>query len=304
MPGRCSCAGSTCGCSLVAGTGITITGTGTKADPFRVVAAISQMDQVLSFVDTPDVAFDVVGDGTAIDPLVITASTPRKNFPLYATGGAPDPAIWGEGAYLYDSTENAPKFSDGTTWREPGAFRNARGMSTEWIYNAVRRGTANNTNGMTVGTLYAVPLYNPGPAFAIDRIGMNLSVAGAVGAVIRMGAYDLSPVGRIGNRLFDAGTVNAESTGDKSITMSGVIPHGITLLVAVTNDAAIRPRWIGSTPAVNGMWWRGTSGLTVNSDHSLSYTGYTATSALPAVGTTAGEAKLNTDCLYIGVRAV
>jgi hypothetical protein len=210
--------------------------------------------------------------------------------------------VWGEGSFYYDTVEDLPKWSDGAAWRS-SSFRNARPLAGEYAFNAVRRGTANNSNGLTVGTLYAVPFYNPGPAFAYDRIAMNNSVAGAAGAVVRAGHYNLDASGRIGNRLLDAGTTDWTTTGDKLWTVTGVMPHGISLLTAVTNDAAVRPRWVGSTPALSSSWWRGTSGLTVNADHSLSYTGYTATSALPAVGTTAGEAKLSGDVLYIGVRA-
>lgn len=36
MPGRCSCPGSSCGCTIQAGPGIVVTGTGTVDSPFEV----------------------------------------------------------------------------------------------------------------------------------------------------------------------------------------------------------------------------------------------------------------------------
>ncbi len=42
MPGRCSCAGSSCSCSVVQGNGITVTGTGSNDNPFVISQAASQ----------------------------------------------------------------------------------------------------------------------------------------------------------------------------------------------------------------------------------------------------------------------
>lgn len=39
MPGRCSCAGSSCSCSVVSGNGIQVRGTGSKDSPFVVELA-------------------------------------------------------------------------------------------------------------------------------------------------------------------------------------------------------------------------------------------------------------------------
>lgn len=41
MPGRCSCAGSSCSCSITAGPGVKVDGTGSAANPFIVSLAPS-----------------------------------------------------------------------------------------------------------------------------------------------------------------------------------------------------------------------------------------------------------------------
>lgn len=43
MPSRCSCAGSSCSCSVVAGNGIVVTGVGSAANPFKVAVDTGQV---------------------------------------------------------------------------------------------------------------------------------------------------------------------------------------------------------------------------------------------------------------------
>lgn len=146
MP-RCSCAGSTCGCKVIGGAGITVTGLGTEAAPYQIVATLGDIALALEFDDTADVVWSVVGDGVPGDPLVVSATTPRKNLPTYATGGLPDPVVWGAGAVAYDTTSKTPVYSDGTRWRlgSPVPFEFSKGgvlataTGTHRIYNDTGR---------------------------------------------------------------------------------------------------------------------------------------------------------------------
>jgi hypothetical protein len=42
MPGRCSCAGNSCSCQIVAGNGVVITGTGNASAPYQISIAPQQ----------------------------------------------------------------------------------------------------------------------------------------------------------------------------------------------------------------------------------------------------------------------
>lgn len=184
-----------------------------------------------------------------------------------------------------------------------GGFLGPVPYSGEYMFNAVRGGAPNNSGTPTVGTLYCTPYYNLGAPFAVDRIAIHNGSAGGTGAVARLGAYTVGSDGRIGDLIFDAGTTEMISTGDKNITIDEVIPTGVTLLCMVVNDSACRPRRVGSNPNKHGLWWRGWTGPLSTGSHSLEYTGYDADSALPSVGTTAGETLISTDAWMIAVRA-
>lgn len=117
MP-RCNCAGSTCGCNLIAGPGVTVTGTGTKADPFKVTATLGSLNAALSFNDSATIDFTVAGTGTPADPMTVTAITKTVPWPTYPTAGRPSAATLGAGAFFYDTTLSKPMWSNGTVWKD------------------------------------------------------------------------------------------------------------------------------------------------------------------------------------------
>lgn len=63
---RC-CGTAGCGCKVVGGTGVTITGTGTSTDPFVINASSN-----LHVLDTPTLNLTIAGAGTVADPYVLS----------------------------------------------------------------------------------------------------------------------------------------------------------------------------------------------------------------------------------------
>ena len=74
---RCSCSGSTTGCScrLTPGDGILIAGSGTASDPFVITSENNSFASAFVAVDTPTVDLNLVGSGTASDPFVLSANS-------------------------------------------------------------------------------------------------------------------------------------------------------------------------------------------------------------------------------------
>jgi hypothetical protein len=66
----------------------------------------------------------------------------------------------------------------------------------------------------------------------VDRIAVNIQAAGSAGAVVRLGIYE-SNNGVPGALILDAGTVDATSTGTKTITISQTLAAGYYYLAAV-----------------------------------------------------------------------
>jgi len=72
----------------------------------------------------------------------------------------------------------------------------------------------------------------------VDRIGIYVAGAGALGARVRLGIYrgkDFYPT----SLIVDAGEVNAETVGDKELTIDETLDVGEYWLVFITNDSTI-----------------------------------------------------------------
>jgi hypothetical protein len=118
MARDCGCTGGSCGCLIIAGDGITVSGLGTKRSPYIVTAQLASLADVISFQDTTTIDFTVVGEGTPTDPYIVQAAVKAAPFPVYPTGGRPSAAAVGEGAYYYDSTLDKPIWSNGSVWKD------------------------------------------------------------------------------------------------------------------------------------------------------------------------------------------
>lgn len=123
-----------------------------------------------------------------------------------------------------------------------------------------------------------------------DQQAVSVRAVGEVGSLIRLGVYAENPVTHLpGALMLDAGTVTADSTGDKSLTIAGdlVLDPGLYYLVLVSNDASgtVRVRKsAGNNDETRGFGLYGADGgLNVNAGQILRYTGYTTavTAGLP-----------------------
>jgi len=79
---RCGCAGTTCGCLVQAGSGIQVTGTGTRVDPYIVEQIGGDIGGLLIVNDTVNFDLTLLGSGTTADPFVLSGT---PNFGALAT---------------------------------------------------------------------------------------------------------------------------------------------------------------------------------------------------------------------------
>lgn len=73
---KCNCQGSTCSCLITGGTGVEVSGTGTKADPYVIGRDTSTdtIDSQITFTDTATVSWNRLGSGSNTDPIIMRAS--------------------------------------------------------------------------------------------------------------------------------------------------------------------------------------------------------------------------------------
>lgn len=121
-------------------------------------------------------------------------------------------------------------------------------------------------------------------AVTFDRIGIDI-VSGTAGAVARLGIFNVGTDGRPGTVVLDAGTVAADSAGQKEITISLSLSPGRYYIAAAAQVATTNFRAYG-TGLVRANWHGYSSAANVaNKDkHTLVATGITgAFSATPTV---------------------
>jgi hypothetical protein len=91
---------------------------------------------------------------------------------------------------------------------------------------------ARSTANLSVNQATAVPFW-VGNLQRFDRIGCEVTVAGAASSVVRLGVYVDNGSGLPGELVFEAGTVAGGSTGAKEIKISKTLPAGLYWLVLV-----------------------------------------------------------------------
>lgn len=196
----------------------------------------------------------------------------------------------GGGASLPSQTGNAGKFlkSNGTnaSWQLVSplfAWKAGRYYNINQVYPASDFG---QTQALTANTIYATPLFVPPGSGAIDRV--TLAVQTGAGTNSRLMYFAPGADGHPGALLFDFGTVNTSSGGDKELSGSWTLPEGPGWL-AVVPDGAITVYlfsinglgYIGDSMYISGTAgspYRPNGGTTAPNPFgtsSLSYLGYT-----------------------------
>ena len=69
---NCNCSGGTCGCKVNGGVGVTVTGTGTAADPYVINNVAADLNASFAVSDTLTLDLTKSGSGTNLDPVVIS----------------------------------------------------------------------------------------------------------------------------------------------------------------------------------------------------------------------------------------
>lgn len=116
MARNCNCAGGSCGCLVVGGTGIDVTGIGTKQDPFVILNKGVSVKNALTVVDTPTLNMHLTGEGTPSEPLALSADVRMSLSDLTNVSKAtPDPGdvpVWtvagGVGEWQYNAPPTTP----------------------------------------------------------------------------------------------------------------------------------------------------------------------------------------------------
>ena len=90
---------------------------------------------------------------------------------------------------------------------------------------------------LTTNYLFLIPFFTP-VSISIDRIAINVTVAGAAGKKARLGIYEDD--GKVYPRklLLDAGEVFVDTTGLKEITINETLRGGKLYWLAIVTDGA------------------------------------------------------------------
>lgn len=97
--------------------------------------------------------------------------------------------------------------------------------------------TSKAGSAFSTGFLRAVPFMLPRET-AFDQIACEVTSGGTAGAVVRLGCYAAGADGSPGALVFDAGTVETEATGVKTIAIVKTLPADVYWLVGCTQVAA------------------------------------------------------------------
>ena len=142
-------------------------------------------------------------------------------------------------------------------------------------------GISFSTGAFSAGAARAVP-FIVGSAFTIQAVGIDLTVAGDVGSLIRLGIYSDSS-GYPGSLVVDFGTVAGDgSTGAKTITsLSQALTAGLYWFISVSQNWSTTSPTVRTITAINMTLPFGTS-IPISSNAIVCWSAGGVTGALPS----------------------
>jgi len=155
--------------------------------------------------------------------------------------------------FVYDGTDFICQA--GLMDRKDVSYYKKTGATTyERWYSYNTTNLAVTTGAFAKDLLRAMP-FVVSKTITIDRIGMEITVAGTAASVVRMGIY--ADLNNVPNALvLDAGTIAGDSATVQSITINQTLTPGLYWLTYIHNSTAsitFRIFAIGATPSVLGI---------------------------------------------------
>jgi hypothetical protein len=210
---------------------------------------------------------------------------------MVISGATIDAGDWADHTNRIEALEDLSKGAPGTI------VANGKYGPMSTLSGAEEAGKYNRY--MTVNRLYAAPFFCPVDA-TFDQLGLQVAVAGAAGATVRMGIYAASDIDRLPSTLLlDAGTVDASVTGFRFAPISQVLGRGTYWLAGASNDDTVQVlanQSPGLTAFAGHLYTDGTGPLTILNRVTDLDAGFTA---LPA---TFGSMAANIGAPYFWLR--
>ena len=157
------CGDGGCSCRILAGEGITITGSGTLGNPYKVSSDFSGLASAIQVNDTPTVNLTIRGAGTPEDPLILSADSSVKLTELTDV----------------DDPEGGPVAGESPVWVGSGA-------TGHWEFSippAAPAGSVNVSSGILGTGAFASPIHVNLASYtagSVDGLPVYLDTVGAL----------------------------------------------------------------------------------------------------------------------------
>jgi hypothetical protein len=146
-------------------------------------------------------------------------------------------------------------------------------------YAAGNNGNVGTSAALGNDNLRVSPIYFRN-SVTIDRIGLEVTVAGSAGALVRLGIYESNESGYPAARILDAGTIDGTVVAAHEITISQSLPPGVYWLGAVIQGSPATQPTIRVTTASS--FSVGATSLTASLQAPVGYATASVAGGLPA----------------------
>lgn len=165
------------------------------------------------------------------------------------------------------------------TWANLHAYTGLRKRYEAGMYYQTNGTPAADSTLITVANTIYFHAFAVGEALTVDRISLGVTTAAAAGAVLRLGIYASDADNQPGALVLDAGTIAADSTGYKEITISQALSANTLYWIAVVPQVTGTPT-VRASGAGAGAEWVGHAANSTD-PRTSTYTQASVTGALP-----------------------